>query len=223
MQRLQNNSAFRTILSISHAEGASFPNLFLSLASRNRYTNNVNSRRFPVHTKMWWKLSETWNQHGLEYVRENFPSHPEWFNNPTAELAKFPVTQLQRPSVCMNRGNGSPFTWEKISKSKFGLTSRMVRQPNGGTREVPCYSLTKTAWTGVPRSHEAVKSCKVANCMRFSDWGAGDDRVICPFFLPFFFDVSKCLFIFAIDKTNIQTRYEETFLIYIIAGPSFAG
>jgi hypothetical protein len=32
MQRLQNNSAFRTILSISHDEGASFPNLFLSLA-----------------------------------------------------------------------------------------------------------------------------------------------------------------------------------------------
>ena len=29
--------------------------------------------------------------------------------------------------------------------------------------------------------------------------------------------------IFAIEKTNKQTLYEETFLIYIIASPSFAG
>ena len=34
--------------------------------------------------------------------------------------------------------------WEKVSKSKFGLTSRKVEQPNGGEREVPCYELTKT-------------------------------------------------------------------------------
>ena len=34
--------------------------------------------------------------------------------------------------------------WERICKSKFRLTSRIVEQPNGGTREVPCYSLTKT-------------------------------------------------------------------------------
>ena len=34
--------------------------------------------------------------------------------------------------------------WEKICKSKFRLTSRTIVQPNGGTREVPCYSLTKT-------------------------------------------------------------------------------
>ena len=34
--------------------------------------------------------------------------------------------------------------WEKICKSKFRLTSRIIDQPNGGTREVPCYQLTKT-------------------------------------------------------------------------------
>ena len=34
--------------------------------------------------------------------------------------------------------------WEKICKSKFRLTSRTIVQPNGGTREVPCYQLTKT-------------------------------------------------------------------------------
>ena len=34
--------------------------------------------------------------------------------------------------------------WEKTCKSKFRLTSRIIDQPNGGTREVPCYSLTKT-------------------------------------------------------------------------------
>ena len=34
--------------------------------------------------------------------------------------------------------------WEKVCKCKFALTSRTIVQPNGGTREVPCFSLTKT-------------------------------------------------------------------------------
>ena len=34
--------------------------------------------------------------------------------------------------------------WEKVSQGKFSLTSRILIQPNGGTREVPCYSLSKT-------------------------------------------------------------------------------
>ena len=34
--------------------------------------------------------------------------------------------------------------WEKVCQGKFSLTSRTIVQPNGGTREVPCYQLTKT-------------------------------------------------------------------------------
>ena len=34
--------------------------------------------------------------------------------------------------------------WKKVCKSIFRLTSRTIVQPNGGTREVPCYQLTKT-------------------------------------------------------------------------------
>ena len=34
--------------------------------------------------------------------------------------------------------------WAKTCGRKFALTSRTITQPNGGTREVPCYSLTKT-------------------------------------------------------------------------------
>jgi len=34
--------------------------------------------------------------------------------------------------------------WVKVCGSKFRLTSRTVIQPNGDTRDVPCYSLTKT-------------------------------------------------------------------------------
>ena len=37
--------------------------------------------------------------------------------------------------------------WVKVCGSKFRLTSRTVIQPNGGTRDVPCYSLTKTECT----------------------------------------------------------------------------
>ena len=53
------------------------------------------------------------------------------------------VTGKSHAHVMRDIRNMEP-AWEKISKSKFGLTSRMVQQPNGGTREVPCYSLTKT-------------------------------------------------------------------------------
>ncbi len=34
--------------------------------------------------------------------------------------------------------------WEKVQESKFGLSSRTYQLPNGGTKEVPCYVLTKT-------------------------------------------------------------------------------
>ena len=34
--------------------------------------------------------------------------------------------------------------WKKVCQSNFRLTSRTIVQPNGGTREVPCYQLTKT-------------------------------------------------------------------------------
>jgi len=34
--------------------------------------------------------------------------------------------------------------WVKTCGSNFRLTSRTIEQPNGGTREVPCYLLTKT-------------------------------------------------------------------------------
>jgi len=33
--------------------------------------------------------------------------------------------------------------WVKVCGRKFALTSKMVQMPNGGVREVPCYSLSK--------------------------------------------------------------------------------
>ncbi len=34
--------------------------------------------------------------------------------------------------------------WEKVQGGKFSLLSRIYELPNGGKKEVPCYSLTKT-------------------------------------------------------------------------------
>ena len=34
--------------------------------------------------------------------------------------------------------------WEKVQGLKFELSSRTYQLPNGGTKEVPCYVLTKT-------------------------------------------------------------------------------
>ena len=53
------------------------------------------------------------------------------------------LTGKQHKNVMQAITNMEP-AWEKTCGLKFQLTSRTIVQPNGGTREVPCYQLTKT-------------------------------------------------------------------------------
>ena len=53
------------------------------------------------------------------------------------------LTSKQHKNVMQAIRNMEP-AWEKTCGLKFQLTSRAIVQPNGGTREVPCYVLTKT-------------------------------------------------------------------------------
>ena len=53
------------------------------------------------------------------------------------------LTGKQHKNIMQAIRNMEP-AWEKITGLKFQLTSRTIVQPNGGTREVPCYQLTKT-------------------------------------------------------------------------------
>ena len=53
------------------------------------------------------------------------------------------LTGKQHKNVMQAIRNMEP-AWEKTCGLKFQLTSRTIVQPNGGTREVPCYSLSKT-------------------------------------------------------------------------------
>ena len=53
------------------------------------------------------------------------------------------VTGKQHKNVMQAIRNMEP-SWLRVCGLKFQLTSRIVEQPNGGTREIPCYSLTKT-------------------------------------------------------------------------------
>ena len=53
------------------------------------------------------------------------------------------VTEKQHKNV-MQAIRNMESAWEKTCGLKFQLTSRTIVQPNGGTREVPCYLLTKT-------------------------------------------------------------------------------
>ena len=53
------------------------------------------------------------------------------------------LTGKQHKNVMQAIRNMEP-AWGKICGRNFALTSRIIEQPNGGTREVPCYSLTKT-------------------------------------------------------------------------------
>ena len=53
------------------------------------------------------------------------------------------LTGKQHKNV-MQAMRNMELAWEKVCGLKFQLTSRTIVQPNGGTREVPCYMLTKT-------------------------------------------------------------------------------
>ena len=61
------------------------------------------------------------------------------------ELEGSIISHLQK--FIMEMGKMEP-AWKKVCGLKFELTSRTIVQPNGGTREVPCYVLTKTGCTG---------------------------------------------------------------------------
>ena len=53
------------------------------------------------------------------------------------------LTGKQHKDVLKAIRNMEP-SWLKVCGRNFALTSRIIEQPNGGTREVPCYQLTKT-------------------------------------------------------------------------------
>ena len=53
------------------------------------------------------------------------------------------LTGKQHKDVLKAIRNMEP-AWEKTCGRKFALTSRTVVQPNGGTRDEACFSLTKT-------------------------------------------------------------------------------
>lgn len=52
------------------------------------------------------------------------------------------LTGKQHKDVLKAVRNMEP-AWEKVQGLKFQLSSRIYHLPNGGTKEVPCYSLTK--------------------------------------------------------------------------------
>ena len=72
------------------------------------------------------------------------------------ELIQFGESQQTMSSLEIAKLTGKPHNdvmkairamesgWEKVSQGKFSLSSRTLVQPNGGTREYPCYVLTKT-------------------------------------------------------------------------------
>ena len=67
-------------------------------------------------------------------------------HNNVQTMTSFEIAELtgkQHKNV-MQAIRNMELAWEKVCGLKFQLTSRTIVQPNGGTREVPCYMLTKT-------------------------------------------------------------------------------
>ena len=53
------------------------------------------------------------------------------------------LTGKQHKNLMRDIRNMEP-AWEKVQGLKFEISSRIYQLPNGGTKEVPCYVLTKT-------------------------------------------------------------------------------
>ena len=69
--------------------------------------------------------------------------------------------------------------WEKVCGRNFALTSRPIVQPNGGTREIPCYSLTKTECLSVATKYNDEARAKlVLRCD--PAWGESATRKFSP-------------------------------------------
>ena len=67
------------------------------------------------------------------------------YDNDCQRMTSLEIAELtgkQHKDVLKAIRNMEP-AWMKVCGRNFALTSRTVIQPNGGTREVPCYSLTK--------------------------------------------------------------------------------
>ena len=96
------------------------------------------------------------------------------------------LTGKQHKDVLKAIRNMEP-AWVKVCGRIFALTSRAIVQPNGGTREVPCYLLTKTEclyiatkfndeararlvlrWEELERAHRGQALC---NPLRYSQQG----------------------------------------------------
>ena len=72
------------------------------------------------------------------------------------------VTGKQHKNVMQAIRNMEP-AWIKTCGLKFQLTSRTIVQPNGGTREVPCYQLTKTECLYIATKFEGIR-IHAGNC-----------------------------------------------------------
>ena len=72
--------------------------------------------------------------------------HTQIVGNDTQQMTSLEIAELtgkQHKHVMEAIRRMEP-AWVKTCGSNFRLTSRIIDQPNGGTREVPCYQLTKT-------------------------------------------------------------------------------
>lgn len=65
---------------------------------------------------------------------------------PEQRMTSLEIAQLagKRHSDVMRAIRKMEAAWENVCGRNFSSTSRIVEMPNGGTREVPCYSLTKS-------------------------------------------------------------------------------
>ena len=104
------------------------------------------------------------------------------------------LTGKQHKNIMQAIRNMEP-AWTKTCGLKFQLTSRTIVQPNGGTREVPCYLLTKTEclyiatkfndearaklvirWEELERAHRGQALC---NPLRYSQQGQSPSQSPC--------------------------------------------
>ena len=93
-----------------------------------------------------WALSQKLLSQTTHNMKTTIIINSEVVGNDAQHMTSLEIAELtgkQHKDVMRAIRNMEP-AWEKTCGRNFALTSRTIVQPNGGTREVPCYSLTKT-------------------------------------------------------------------------------
>jgi len=116
-----------------------------------------------MFSSKWPKNPTFFSQNQLKTMNTNIIIQSQLTPQTMTSLEIAELTGKQHKNVMQAIRNMEP-AWTKTCGLKFQLTSRTIVQPNGGTREVPCYQLTKTECLYIATKFNAWLCSRCCSC-----------------------------------------------------------